>query len=137
MKPIKSLELEWSDQYRSGFDRIDEAHKELFRITNGLWSEKSTPLELYEKALVYVTEHFEEEEGYMVHLSLQEVREHQDDHVRLQDLLLSYWREAKKDVSREAQLHSLLFIFFQEELIPHIKKFDVLIRRYDEKEGNS
>ncbi len=78
--------IEWTESLNLGIKSIDDQHRELVAMLNGLLDSiestgQACPAEnLVEKLKTYAAEHFHVEEGYMQAFAYPEFAEHQREH---------------------------------------------------------
>lgn len=81
--------LKWKDDYLLGIEKIDEQHKELFRIAESAYSllkseyfvdKYNRIIEIVEELRDYTVFHFQEEEKYMMSIKYKKFFSHKMEH---------------------------------------------------------
>lgn len=81
--------LKWKDDYLLGIDKIDEQHKELFRIAESAYSllksdyfvdKYNKIVEIIEELREYTIFHFQEEQKYMMSINYKRFFAHKIEH---------------------------------------------------------
>lgn len=119
--------LAWSEDFRTGFPRVDEQHQELFRLTNNVWEASNKKMErgtvegVLRFLLGYVEDHFAEEERYMRASHYPNHLSHRSDHQeltkKLRGLVKAFQESGELDGNHLAR-------FLGEWLVDHINKID-------------
>ena len=103
----------WKDSYRLGVERIDEQHKELFRMTEELIQavERNAAAETYQKTLGflkdYVVYHFRDEEAYQASIQYSGMKAHQAEHRQFTGTVLRYEQRLKENGFDRATMRDL------------------------------
>ncbi|WP_281761027.1 bacteriohemerythrin [Pseudodesulfovibrio nedwellii] len=119
--------LEWSPELSVGQKDVDEQHKELIRIANGLINAvsigrgKRTIQNVVQKLREYTVFHFSNEEGMMEQMRFPERGQHAAEHLRLKLLVKNYQRKLYKNENVNAEE---VLDFMKDWLLGHILTFD-------------
>lgn len=119
--------LSWKDEYSVNVEELDDHHKQLIKILNGLYDEclqvdndKCVSLKL-DELLAYASYHFEAEEKYMREIQYFEI----DDHIEKHNGFTFKITEMKH-IPREDQLELTkdLIIYLGKWLLRHVLEED-------------
>ncbi len=124
--------LLWDDRYKLGIDTIDEQHKQLFSLVDRLYtlSDNSTKEKLksiLSELSVYMSNHFKDEEGYMISIGYPELEEHKLLHQYLIDKLAL----VIKTSSTLSILKIKMRVIAKRLLIDHIVNEDIKIKLFE------
>jgi len=116
--------FEWSSRYETGFETIDNQHKEIVGRINALFeaisSGKGSAVlgDTLTFLIAHIQEHFNEEERYMAEIKYVRREEHRRDHERLNTFLRGSTARAKVDNPNLCAL--ALAAFLREWLLEHV-----------------
>lgn len=100
MKRVIAVEVdvfEWQEDYEIGVDKIDNAHRQLFRIVNRIINNfmdtdfdkhKTTCIEAIKYLKNYTINHFAEEEAYQLSIGYSGYRAHKRVHDNMRDVVI-------------------------------------------------
>ena len=103
----------WKDSYRLGVERIDEQHKELFRMTEDLVNavQRGASVTEYQKALEflkdYVIYHFRDEEAYQASIQYEGLAAHQAEHRQFTQTVQQYEKRLTENGFEEKTMKDL------------------------------
>lgn len=123
--------FDWNDNYSVNIQKIDEEHKELFKLTQNLYKlirereDKSGMQEALIKLIDYTKFHFSEEEKLLQNYNYSDFKIHSKKHIRL----LNQLSELSDDLSHEVIKENEVLKFLQGWIINHILEED---RKYSE-----
>lgn len=109
----------WDDKYLVGIDKIDEQHKELFRIAgqafdllkNDFYLDKyDRVIEIIEELKAYAVHHFETEEAYMLEIGYKKYFSHKTIHDDFVEKVKKVDLEAMDDNQEEYLLSIITFV---------------------------
>ncbi|MDT4292215.1 hemerythrin family protein [Methylomonas sp. MO1] len=130
----------WENHYLLGNEKVDQQHKELFRLANRLLASKDIHALTENIMLLYhhVREHFQAEEVFMKQNGYPEYQHH----VQTHNLMLEKLVEFSNDINQQQQLEALDVPGFMHDWIAHIVAEDAAINAYfasqqEQKSGNS
>lgn len=117
----------WENYYLLGNEKVDQQHKELFRLANRLPVSKDTQALTKNVMLLYqhVREHFQAEEVFMKQNGYPEYQHH----VQTHNLILERAVEFSNDINQQ-QLEALDVPDFMHDWLAHIVAEDVAINTY-------
>jgi len=119
--------LKWSPELSLGQKDVDEQHKELIRIANGLINAvsigrgKRTIQNVVQKLREYTVFHFSNEEAMMEQMRFPERGQHAAEHLRLKLSVKNYQRQLYKNENVNAEE---VLDFMKDWLLGHILTFD-------------
>lgn len=129
--------LEWSDKLTLGVPQIDNQHKELIRLVNGLISAFSlerpekTINNVLKKLREYTVFHFNSEEVFMESIGYDKLNRHVAEHIDLKKKVKEFQRSIYKGERVEVKT---LLEFLKPWLLNHILESDREIAAYIERE---
>lgn len=103
----------WKDSYRLGVERIDEQHKELFRMTEDLVNavQRGASVTEYQKVLEflqdYVIYHFRDEEAYQASIQYEGLAAHQAEHRQFTQTVQQYEKRLTENGFEEKTMKDL------------------------------
>ena len=119
--------IEWNKQHSLGLSIIDEEHKKVIEIINGIIAAKQRdnyPEEI-EKMLYemidYAWSHFKTEESYMLEFNYHEYQYHKEEHFDFIQRMNSYFSRV---VTGDYQLANEILEFLKQWLVRHIEGTD-------------
>jgi len=124
--------IEWNKEHSLGLSIIDEEHKQVIEIINGIIAAKQRdnfPEEIEEmlhEMIDYAWSHFKTEESYMLEFNFHEYQYHKEEHFDFINRMNSYFSRV---VSGDYQLANEILEFLKQWLVRHIEGTD---RRYIE-----
>lgn len=120
-------EFVWENQYLLGNEKVDQQHKELFRLANQLVASKDAQALAENIMLLYrhVREHFQAEEAFMKQHGYPDYQ----DHVKTHNLMLEKLVEFSHGISQQ-KLQELDVPGFMHDWISHIAEEDAAINAY-------
>lgn len=132
--------LQWSDELSVGVEMIDNQHKELIRIANGLISAVSKKRgdrvvqNVIRRLRNYTVFHFNSEEKFMEDMCYPKRGEHEAEHVILKESVKKFQRTLyeKKNLPPDAVLD-----FLKIWLIKHILSADIELSKFVHSEGKA
>lgn len=119
--------LEWSSELSMGRKDVDDQHKELIKIANGLINAvsigrgKRTIQNVVQKLREYTVFHFSNEEEMMEQMRFPERGKHATEHLRLKLSVKNYQRQLYKNENVNAED---VLDFMKDWLLGHILTFD-------------
>ena len=121
---MTSLPIAWSDALSVGSVELDDAHRQLIDLVNGLFaSEARGNLEqAVERLLTQTLAHFAQEEAFLLGQNAPARGKHQAEHIRLYAELEAICRRLLKDSGRE--LDSATAAFLRHWMVSHIMSHD-------------
>ncbi len=125
--------LKWTDSLSLGVRQIDDQHRELIRIANGLLNavELGRPTRVLENVLSrlreYTVFHFHSEETFMEDIRYPERGEHAREHFALKQRVKAFRRRLYRDEPLEV---GEVLAFLQGWLLDHILVSDMDIARF-------
>jgi len=129
--------LEWSDKLNLGVPQIDNQHKELIRLVNGLISAVSldrpekTINNVLKKLREYTVFHFNSEEVFMDSIGYDNLNKHVAEHIDLKKKVKEFQRSICKGESVEVMT---LLDFLKPWLLNHILESDREIAAFIKRE---
>ncbi|WP_419783808.1 bacteriohemerythrin [Maridesulfovibrio sp.] len=129
--------LEWSDKLNLGVPQIDNQHKELIRLVNGLISAVSldrpekTIKNVLKKLREYTVFHFNSEEVFMDSIGYDNLNKHVAEHIDLKKKVKEFQRYIYKGESVEVMT---LLDFLKPWLLNHILESDREIAAFIKRE---
>ncbi|WP_419779897.1 bacteriohemerythrin [Maridesulfovibrio sp.] len=129
--------LEWSDKLNLGVPQIDNQHKELIRLVNGLISAVSldrpekTIKNVLKKLREYTVFHFNSEEVFMDSIGYDNLNKHVAEHIDLKKKVKEFQRSIYKGESVEVMT---LLDFLKPWLLNHILESDREIAAFIKRE---
>ena len=114
--------IDWNSAYSIGLDEIDDQHKVLFDIINGMWAsvinrEKGAPLlDALDELERYTVTHFTAEEAFMRSHGFSDFEQHKKQH----DAFVGRLREARLAADKGRPIDLELLHFLREWLVNHI-----------------
>lgn len=124
---------EWIPELSLNDDKIDSQHKQFFDIVNNLIDHVNTDRQ-YEitnetiyKLLLYIDEHFEEEEKFLESINYPKLEEHKNIHHKFTKQIAMFSKEVfknKKDITKE------LLNYLLEWVNTHIRDEDLDYKSY-------
>ncbi|MBC8551344.1 MAG: hemerythrin family protein [Candidatus Brocadiales bacterium] len=124
--------IEWNKEHSIGLSIIDEEHKKVIEIINGIIFAKqrdNDPKEIEEmlhEMIDYALSHFKTEESYMLEFNYHEYQYHKEEHVDFIHRMNSY---VSRVVHGNCKLASEILEFLKQWLVRHIEGTD---KRYIE-----
>ena len=127
--------MQWDPSLNCGVEKVDNEHKELFRIVGGLHKVAKTEKSFEQAKMVldflgkYVVEHFAHEEALMYSCNYPHTNEHKELHAKFVQTFLDLkkkFEESDDPVSVSTQIHYTAVSW----LINHIKVIDMRFIRY-------
>ena len=103
----------WKDSYRLGVERIDEQHRELFRMTEDLVNavQRGASVTEYQKVLEflqdYVIYHFRDEEAYQASIQYEGLAAHQAEHRQFTQTVQQYEKRLTENGFEEKTMKDL------------------------------
>ena len=119
--------LEWSSNYETGSQIIDQQHQEVFKRINAYFDacemgqSKQAVTSTVDFLAQYVAEHFSTEEQFMQKYKYPDYSEHKAEHQKLRDKVMGFYqkfKEGKVDVTVE------LIDFLENWLVDHLENQD-------------
>ncbi|MCX8069707.1 MAG: bacteriohemerythrin, partial [Thermodesulfovibrionales bacterium] len=130
--------IEWSDVFKVNINKIDEQHRELFRLINGLYDawkgkkSKDTILSLLNGLINYTATHFKTEEDYFQQYGYPETSTHMEAHKALVKQALELKEKFEKgQISIDIETMN----FLKNWLNNHILKIDKKYSNYLNSKG--
>jgi hemerythrin len=125
--------IKWNEELSVGVEQIDNQHKELIRIVNGLINavdlgrNKKTLENVILKLREYTVFHFNSEEALMEEIRYSQRGEHAKEHTRLKKSIKDYQH---KIYMHENLTSDMVLEFMKEWLLHHILSFDRELARF-------
>ncbi len=122
---------QWDEKYSLHVQKIDEQHKELFRLSALVDSlDKNTTKDDIKKLLnsffIYMRDHFRDEEAYMKSIGYPLLKKH---HILHQEIIENFTKLIKENHSLES-LKTQMKIATKKWLIDHIMDNDLKIEKW-------
>ncbi|MBI9079468.1 MAG: hemerythrin family protein [Pseudodesulfovibrio sp.] len=125
--------IKWNEELNVGVEQVDNQHKELIRIINGLINavdlgrDKKTLENVLQKLREYTVFHFNSEEALMEEVRYNKRGEHINEHARLKRSIKDFQRNLYK---HETLTSDMVLEFMKEWLLHHILSFDRELARF-------
>lgn len=122
------IKLEWNRDLSIGIKRIDEQHKHLLHIANGLINaialgrDRKTLQNVFRKLREYTVFHFNSEEAYMEEVRYEKRAQHASEHRELKEQVKQYQRHLYLDEELTPQA---VRAFIKKWLLNHILQSDM------------
>ncbi len=119
--------IEWDEEHSVGLSVIDEEHKKVIEIINGIIAAKQNdnfPKEIekmLEEMIDYAWNHFKTEETYMIEFNYPEYQYHKEEHFDFIDRMNSYFDRV---VSGNYQIANEILEYLKQWLVRHIQGTD-------------
>jgi hemerythrin len=125
--------IEWSQEYLSGNETIDQQHQHLFQIINKLYQSiesgqtKESLIDIFDELIKDTLEHFETEETLMTQKKYMGYYKHKEDH----DNLKRQVKKLRAKVEEENEIIDIeLLDLLKKWLTDHIREDDLEMTKF-------
>jgi hemerythrin len=121
--------MEWEPKLETGVERVDQQHRELFRLVNMLFDHENDVEETIKFVGDYVMQHFADEEALQVASRYPGLAEHKrlhNDFIRLLLKLKDRLNQAENEEAREAvvvSVNNTVVDLLSEHIMIHDRRF--------------